>query len=314
VPTPWSIGTVNAFLVEDDPLTLVDCGPRHEGSFAALEMGVAALGHRLADVELLVLTHQHVDHVGLAYQLVERFGMRIAALDELEPYMRSFEESTERDDAAAADLMRVHGVPEDLVIETVEGSLRLRHIGDSARTDIVLRAGGALELARRTLRVVHAPGHSPTDTLFVDEQRGVAFGGDHLIADVASNALVGERLVGEPYAEHGRRDALAEYRASLARTQELDLAVVLAGHGGVVRDHRAVLAVRFERIERRLETIAGHLAAGPSSAHELTLRMWGPKAVEQPYLTLSEVIGHLDLLAARGRVAESRPPVIWSLS
>jgi glyoxylase-like metal-dependent hydrolase (beta-lactamase superfamily II) len=210
--------------------------------------------------------------------------------------------------------MRVHGAPKDLVVDTVEGSLRLRHIGDSVDTQIVLRAGETLDLARRSLRVLHAPGHSPTDTLLIDERRGIAFGGDHLIADVASNALVAERLIGEPYVEHGRRPALAEYAASLERTGELELAVILAGHGGPVREHRALLAARLDRLERRLETIAGHLADGPLTAHELTLRMWGATAQAQPYLTLSEVLGHLDLLAARGRVAESRPPVTWRLT
>ncbi len=66
LPTPFQIGDVNAWLLLGDPLTLVDAGPLMEETEARLEAGLAALGVAVEDLELIVLTHQHDDHVGLA--------------------------------------------------------------------------------------------------------------------------------------------------------------------------------------------------------------------------------------------------------
>ena len=40
------------------------------------------------------------------------------------------------------------------------------------------------------------------------------------------------------------------------------------------------------------------------TAHEVAQALWGDIAVTQAYLTLSEVIGHTDMLVAQGRVRE----------
>jgi hypothetical protein len=79
---------------------------------------------------------------------------------------------------------------------------------------------------------------------------------------------------------------------------------VLAGHGEPVTDHRALIGERFGLTERRARKIHGFLADGPLTAHELAQRMWGNVAVTQAFLTLSEVLGHLDLLCAEDKVRE----------
>ena len=73
IPTPFAVGRVNVYLIEDDPLTLVDAGPNSATSFDELTSGLAALGHSLEDIELVILTHQHIDHLGLV-SLVARYG------------------------------------------------------------------------------------------------------------------------------------------------------------------------------------------------------------------------------------------------
>jgi hypothetical protein len=81
-------------------------------------------------------------------------------------------------------------------------------------------------------------------------------------------------------------------------------AVVLPGHGDPVRDHAALIDERFAMHERRAGKIAELIADGPRSAHEIALALWGNVAVTQAYLTLCEVLGHVDLLLERGEVHE----------
>jgi hypothetical protein len=86
--------------------------------------------------------------------------------------------------------------------------------------------------------------------------------------------------------------------------RELDLDVVLTGHGAPVTDHRALIDERLRRQDERAHALLDLLAHGPRSAHELAISLWRDVAVTQAFLTLSEVLGHLDLLIADGLVAE----------
>jgi glyoxylase-like metal-dependent hydrolase (beta-lactamase superfamily II) len=93
--------------------------------------------------------------------------------------------------------------------------------------------------------------------------------------------------------------------ASLRATRELPAEVILPGHGEPVRDHARLIDERFAMHERRAAKIARLIAERPRTAHEIAQSLWGSVALTQAYLTLSEVLGHVDLLAERGQVAEA---------
>jgi uncharacterized protein YycO len=56
--------------------------------------------------------------------------------------------------------------------------------------------------------------------------------------------------------------------------------------------------------DRRADKIHGLLVERPRTAYELAQALWGNVAVTQAYLTLSEVLGHVDLLLDDGRAVE----------
>jgi glyoxylase-like metal-dependent hydrolase (beta-lactamase superfamily II) len=271
---------------------------------------LAAAGQRVEDIELLVITHQHMDHLGLMEVIVRRSGAEVAALHQLEAYLADFRASSAEDDAFSQAIMRRHGVPADLatVLGTVGAAFRA--FGSSGAVTRPLRDNETLELRDRSLRVLHRPGHSPSDTLFYDEQRGIVLGGDHLLAHISSNPMISRPLdaagppAGDPAAPGIRPQALISYMESMRQTRELPARLVLPGHGPPIADHATLIDERFRLHERRAGKILTILAEGPSSAYEIALRMWGNVAVTQAYLTISEVLGHLDLLLADGRVAE----------
>src|SRR5271166_4345699 len=105
IPTPFMVGRVNAYLIEDSPLTLVDSGPNSAKALDELEQALAARGHRIEDIELLVITHQHMDHFGLASILARRSGAEVAALDVLAPFLASYGREADLDDRFAEALM-----------------------------------------------------------------------------------------------------------------------------------------------------------------------------------------------------------------
>jgi glyoxylase-like metal-dependent hydrolase (beta-lactamase superfamily II) len=303
IPTPFLVGRVNCYLIEDEPLTLIDTGPNSGKSLDELEQALAARGHSVEDLGLIVITHQHMDHVGLLEILSRRSGAEVAAHAMLEPYLADWKTSAAADDEFAQQTMRRHGTPAELA--TVLGAVgsAFRAFGSGGRVTRPLRDGDLLELRDRSLRVLHRPGHSPSDTLFWDERNRMIFGGDHLLAHISSNPLVSRPLNGQPD-DAQRPHALLDYLASMALTRELDVALVLPGHGEEITEHVSLIDERFRMHERRARKLLKLLGDGPLSAYELALQMWGNIAVTQAFLTISEVLGHIDLLIRDGLVAE----------
>jgi glyoxylase-like metal-dependent hydrolase (beta-lactamase superfamily II) len=203
--------------------------------------------------------------------------------------------------------MLLHGVPTDTVAVLRRVSSLARNWGAQFAATRLLSAGSSIEHRDRSLRVIPAPGHSPTDTLFLDEARGILFGGDHLLAEISSNALISRDLANTSASgRFARRRALVEYMASLQATRELEIGLVLGGHGPPFSDHRALIDKRLARYEERAEQILAIVRERTRSAHEITDVIWGEIAITDAFLTLSEVLGHVDLLIADELVVEHR--------
>jgi glyoxylase-like metal-dependent hydrolase (beta-lactamase superfamily II) len=300
IPTPFAVGRVNVYLIDDDPLTLVDAGPNSGTSFDELERGVARLGHALEDIELIVLTHQHIDHLGLVSLVASRCGAEVAAIDVAVPYVQNFFIEAQADDEFAHGVMLRHGIPEDVAAALRSVSEAFRAWGAPVEVTRPLRDGEALALRDRTLHVHHRPGHSPTDTVFHDRERRLLVAADHLLGHISSNPLITRPRPGS----HERPQALVQYLDSLAATRDMDVELVLPGHGDPITSHRELIDRRFDLHRRRADKIQRLLEERSRSAYELAQALWGNIAVTQAYLTLSEVLGHLDLLTNAGRARE----------
>jgi glyoxylase-like metal-dependent hydrolase (beta-lactamase superfamily II) len=302
VPTPFLVGPVNCYLIEDDPLTLVDTGPNSGTGLDTLEQGLAERGHRIEDLELIIVTHQHMDHLGLLEILVRRSGAEVAALDLLASWLENFQQSMADDDMYARWVMLSNGIPDPLlnVIELV--GLALRAFGSSARVTRPLRDGDTLELRDRTLQAFHRPGHSPSDTIFWDADRRLLLAGDHLLGHISSNALVMRPLAGDRAPGGSRSRPLLAYIESMRNTRELPAELVLGGHGRPIVGHAELIDNRFRLHDRRARKLQRVLAGGPMNGFEIGTSLWGKAAVTQAFLTMSEVLGHLDLLIGDGTV------------
>jgi glyoxylase-like metal-dependent hydrolase (beta-lactamase superfamily II) len=304
IPTPFQVGRVNAYLIEDSPLTLIDSGPNSAKALDELEQALASHGHAIEDIELLVVSHQHMDHFGLAAILARRSGAEVAALDQLAPFLASYGAATDLEDGFAERLMLRHGIPPEIVTALRAVSAGFRAWGSAVEVTRPLADGSKLELRNRTLEVLHRPGHSPSDTVFLQREGSILLAADHLIAHISSNPLLARPLGAEADYAGPRPQALITYMASLEETRAMDLDLVLPGHGRPITDHVSLIDERFRMHARRAERIHRLIASEPRTAHEIAQELWGNVAVTQAYLTLSEVLGHVDLLLRDGRVCE----------
>jgi glyoxylase-like metal-dependent hydrolase (beta-lactamase superfamily II) len=300
IPTPFAVGRVNCYLLEDEPLTLIDTGPNSGKSLDELDRQLRAVGHSIPEIELIVITHQHIDHLGLVQIIADRSGADVAAIDAVVPFVENYGDDAERDDQFAAGLMLRYGIPEDMIRALRSVSASFRSWGAKAKVTRPLEDTELMRFRDRALEVQLRPGHSPSDTVFWDADRRILIAADHLIGHISSNPLMSRPLDGSSE----RPQALVTYLDSLRKTRELPAEIVLPGHGEPITDHRAVIDARFEMHARRAEKLQRLIEEQPRTAFELAQELWGNVAVTQAFLTLSEVVGHVDLLINDGRVRE----------
>ena len=315
LPTPWEVGPVQIYVLDGDPLTLVDTGVRNAESLAGLESALDALGHSLDDVRRIVLTHYHADHLGQAELVRERGGdVEVCAhVDEvamIEGFSRERDERIHENE----ELFRVYGVDDDTRRRQEEWVRSV--IAESpmlcmpTRVDRVLRDGDAIEFKDLSLRVHHVPGHTLGHIALEEPASATLLTGDtvmgHAVPSTATYFTGALPDPGDPLRRRPRFRGLPAYLASLRRLRALAVRTILPAHGGVLRraaraidDALLFYDVRVQRIERGLRTLD---AMGQDvTAWELWRALF-PKAdpVREMRNRMLMVIGALDVLEAKG--------------
>jgi glyoxylase-like metal-dependent hydrolase (beta-lactamase superfamily II) len=298
VRTPFNVGRVLCYLIEDEPLTLVDCGPDSEEAREDLLGGLAALGYRPEQLGRIVLTHAHHDHVGLAAWLQERSGAPVL----LHP--ADWPKLLDHDGHFLSDRARIlaqAGCPERLARRALQSFVRSRpFLGELPRLEPLL-PGTVLEGERFRWQVLHAPGHASGHVVLWSEAERILLAGDTLLPHLTPAPIV--ELAPGPEAE--RTPTLHHFLASLTACSRLAPRLVLPGHGrtfpagaeratALVEEHRRMLD-RIERILRELP--------GGATAFEVSRRLYRGLKGADIFLALSETLAHLDALVAAGRAA-----------
>ena len=295
------LGSVNVWLLLGEPLTLIDTGAATDEDLSALETQLAQHGVGVEQLELILLTHHHLDHSGLAATLQQRSGAEIGAHRSTAGWGAHYRARADAEQAFTRALMAAHGVPEDVIDSSDDFFAMILANGRPFETDRVLVDGDRVTAGGRTLRVVHRPGHSTSDTLYVDEDSDDAYVGDHLLANITSGV---ELMPTDAYGTE-RRQGLAEYLGNLRRTEVMSLRHCYTGHGPTITDHRALIAERIEFHADRIDRVRRLVEDGNRSAYDVARRLWSDEtAAAQPVLVTWEVLGHLDLLVNRGTVHE----------
>jgi glyoxylase-like metal-dependent hydrolase (beta-lactamase superfamily II) len=292
---------VNLWLLRGEPLTLVDTGPHSAEALAALEQELAGHGLAIEDLELVLLTHHHLDHSGLAATIKERSGARIAALEATARWGIGYHEHAADERRFTERLLEAHGAPARFIAAAEPFWTHIVRNSDDYATDVVLSDGDEIRAGGRTLRVVHRPGHSTSDTLFVDESSLDAFVGDHLLAEITTGAEVTQSAL----PGGARRRALFDYLTGLRLTAAMQLRTAFPGHGPPIARPERLIEERLAFHAERLARIAEIAESGADTAFAISQQLWSEEvAATQTVLAVWEVLGHLDILVHRGSLVE----------
>jgi glyoxylase-like metal-dependent hydrolase (beta-lactamase superfamily II) len=295
IPTPFPVGPVNAYLLAGDPLTLVDAGPKGVASQHAIESALAAAGRRVADLQRIVITHAHTDHFGQAESLRQQSAAEVFAHETERPKLAG--ERWVADHLVA--FFREAGMPESFFPAFSQMVSAYRIYFDPLPAFTPLADGDTLAVGEERLRVLHCPGHSQGHVCLYHDD-GVLIAGDLLLEEVSPNPIV-------EFSPDGRRQTtLPQYLHSLRRVLLLNCDLAYPGHGEPITNPSSRIRELIAHHEQRKEEIAARLGATPKSLVDLTQELYQGLDDLNLMLALSEVIGHLDLLAEEKRIATSR--------
>jgi glyoxylase-like metal-dependent hydrolase (beta-lactamase superfamily II) len=191
----------NTYVIEDEITVVID--PGLENYLGQLLKEMRQDGIDAKDIDLIILTHLHIDHFGATAALKEASGAKVA----LHPLHQKYF------DLAVNGVSRFFGF--------AGGGINVK------KFDADFLLGDKLSIGNTELQMIHTPGHSPESFCFYAASRKILLSGD----------LVFDKSVGRTDIPGGSGE---ELKASINRVSTLDTELLLPGHMGIVRGRKNI--------------------------------------------------------------------------
>ena len=297
VPTPFYIGPVNVYLIKEDPITIIDTGPKTKEAIEALRAGLRQAGLSVADIRRIVLTHAHEDHCGLARSL------RDEAKD-AEVFVHNWETGHRTGRLEHEDSLRLlmrAGVLEDELRAMRELYDHVRQYADALEDDqcTALNDEAELEFETGALRVIHTPGHTPGSCSFLREADRTLIAGDCVLKRVTPNPVISP----DPIDPSRRFRSLAEYLVSLARVRSFAPTLVYGGQGEPIHDYEELFNRYLRAINERQTNVLRLVPKSGATAWEVSRQLFPDADDVHRFLAVSEAVAHLDHAHSEGKIA-----------
>jgi glyoxylase-like metal-dependent hydrolase (beta-lactamase superfamily II) len=290
VPVPFPLVFVSVYLVEGyDGWTIIDTGYDYLKGRKVWEKGTRQVGLDLKrDVERIVVTHFHPDHLGLARWLQEWSGPPVYMLED--GIQHSREVWNDPDHASFAEHL-IGGGMDQALAERAAAQMRARL---SLPGEILpLQEGEKIELGAGVARVLHAPGHADYQVMLHDEGRKVLFAADHVMLEITPNIGLWPDTKGRP---------LARYLESLSSLRGLDADLVLPGHGPLFHDFNGRVDELLLHHEERLDLMHRTLGDEPRTPFAVSREVFRYSlSLYERCFALAETLAHLEYLVSEGR-------------
>jgi len=294
IPNLFMEGRNRVYVIAEDPVTMIDTGIATGRAFDAIVAGLAGVGMAVTDIQRVVLTHKHIDHIGNAWRFQQASGAEILIHESEAIAVRDVDPGGDRFRALVTERMVEWDVPEELRPSQAPSSFSMRWELESAEAT-PLREGDRIPMGAGALEVLHTPGHT-LGSICLKYGRTL-FSGDHVLPQISPNVGGGDMR---------NNGLLRHYLSSLEKmiaTTENDPLQVLPGHGDAFSHLRARCEELIAHHRDRLELAERILDdEGPRSVYEMAGRLFGEMKDFHVVLGCAEAAAHLEHLEQEGRV------------
>jgi glyoxylase-like metal-dependent hydrolase (beta-lactamase superfamily II) len=267
LPLPWpGVPHVNAWALRaGEGVVLVDTGIASGGGMRQLETAMAQVGLEPADVGLVVCTHSHSDHYGLAGPILDEAGCELWMHPAWE-HVRASVEEPEATLERRIEVARQSGVPAAALEEYERrGRDQEPSIARLVAPDRELVPGVEFETDHGLWQVHETPGHAPSHVVLHQPGHRLLLSGDHLLGRVSI------------FYDYGHTpDPVAEFLGGLDVVAGLETDLCLAGHGRPFRGIPAKVEANSELVAEQLERVRGSFETGPRTAFEVAGELVAP--------------------------------------
>lgn len=296
IPTPFQVGAVNAYVAGR---TLVDPGPDSEEAWSRLLDALEARELAPGDISQVVVTHPHPDHFGLAHRFRDA-GARVLASRSGAAIMRDFGARLRYEQSYFTDFFERCGISRETAKAVTQLPEAFLPYAQSVETDRELDPGDTLTVADEPLTVDSVAGHAVGECIFSYDHDGKrqAIVGDTVLADITPNPFL------QPPTEDGgqRPRVLPAFNESLRWLREQGHDRFLTGHREPVASPRDRIDAILEEHDQRSDEVSDIVGEGATTPADVMTALFGDLPATECFAGMSEAVGHLDVLEARGRV------------
>src|SRR5699024_1140966 len=304
VPTSSSLKSFNFYLVKTkQALILVDTGVNVDKCWNYLMNVLEDNGFSLDDIDKIILTHNHNDHIGLVNRIRSHNPIPVYAHRDAMLRLKRDEAFLKKRIAFFQTLYNEMGCGDrgEKQIEKLNKALKKNKSQIIEGEILPLVEGDEID----GFRVIETPGHAPDHIVLLHEDSGLLLAGDHLIQHVSSNALI------EPDKQGEKISSLLQYEHSLKKLKDYSLSIAYPGHGEIVKNPLQLIDKRIEGIEKKSEKLNNIVTDQSLTAAEIAKIYYQEKYGSKFSLVMSEIIGHLDQIESYNQVTKEKQDEIF---
>ena len=299
LPTQFGMNTVNAYLISGDEQVLIDCGEDTDDSWDTLIHSLSEKGLLISDLDRVVITHAHVDHIGMARRVAEATGLQI----QVNKPSYDWAINTQSKWKMRSDLIKTFyeyfmGAEEMKGLAAIFGNLSSQMLAawKPLEPDMVdtYDIEGTINFGREKWKILYAPGHTNTQCCFYHGESRRLISADMLLRITPTPVM--EFKLDEPDV---REIGILTMLDSYAMFRELDSAMVYPGHYERFDNPNDIIDRQVHRIHQRKDECLQLIQNGYNTAMKVFQKLYegrwhGP--------AINMLVGYLDLLIHESKI------------
>lgn len=309
IDVPFPVKFVSSYIFEiDDKTILIDAGLNNKTWIKIFLDKLKDLNKSISDIDICIITHSHLDHIGLTNALKEENPDVEILMHDITNKVLEWEtdksnlEEIKQEAIKVSFQMKRYGLSEEQRIRIVQFFTYWPKLRNYQKPDRILHDG---DTVLEDLEIIWTPGHSFGHICIFDKEKKYLFSGDHILSRITphiGNFVVPEYLANQ-YKDYDFNNVLEQYLHSLDRINDLNIKTIFPGHQEIIfNPHERIEQIK-EHHKNRLEKISKIIKNTPMTPLKISQISFGEDLDEiNSFLGLSEVLGHLLYLEAHEEV------------